>query len=621
MPLNARSLFPYFVAAMSVAALAYTASFGTLPRADFTFVNGTEIKSVDPAKITGQPEGRIVNALFEGLVNWHPETLEPIPGVAEHWEISEDGRQYTFYLRSDARWSDGSPVTAEDFVYSFRRTLDPFTASEYTQQLWYITNARKYNGGGSALQAGDPVEIELEEQPAGARAFARGKLLRGELLGVEQLGEGDRVERIFTVSIHGQTERYTTSQGAMAGDVQLCKQVLFDFEHVGIKAAAELELRLTLEEPTPFFLQLTGFYPLFPVNQKCVDTHGYPQWTRAENIVSNGAFVLKERRIRDRIRMVKNPHYWNRDQVQLNSVDALAVESDATALNLYMTGEVDWIPRIPPTVIQPLQKENRDDLKIAPYLVTEFYRINTTKPPLNDVRVRRAMGLAINRREIVETVTQAGEVPALSLVPPGMPNYESPQFPGYDPEMAKQLLAEAGYPGGRGFPKIDILYNASDTAAAVAQLIQAQWGSTLGIDIGPRQEEWNSFLTSQQLMQYTIARSGWIGDYSDPNTFLEMFVTGSPFNQTGWSNTRYDELIQQAKSESDPAKRMQIFYEAETILLEEMPIIPLFNGMSKNMVRSYVRGFYPNIQDTHPLSAISIDWEARERFYAEGDFR
>jgi oligopeptide transport system substrate-binding protein len=598
-------------------------SFGTLPPADFTFVNGTEIKSVDPARITGQPEGRIVFALFEGLVNWHPKTLAPIPGVAERWEISGDGLRYTFYLRPDARWSDGSPVTADDFAYSFRRTLDPMTGSEYSYQLWYIENAKKYNVGGGALEAGDPVEVELLEQPPDALPYARGVVLRGTLEKIETLGGEEREfrPRVYVVNIDGQTRRYTSDPAAAKGDVLLCKQVLFDFEHVGVKVIDARTLELTLAEPTPFFLALTGFYPLFPVNRQCVDTYGYPEWTRPENIVTNGAFVLKERRIRDRIRMIKSPTYWDRENVRLDSVDALAVESVTTALNLYMTGKVDWIPSVPSTVVKDLLEQNRGDFLVAPYLVTEFYRVNTTKPPLNDARVRKALAMAIDRREIVETVTQAGEAPALSLVPPGMPNYESPKFRGYDPERAKKLLADAGYPGGRGFPKISILYNASESAAAVAQLVQAQWADTLGIETGLRQEEWNSFLTSQQLMQYEVARSGWIGDYVDPNTFLDMFVTGGANNQTGWSNARYDELLRQARGEQDPKRRMEIFRDAEKILLDELPIIPLFNGVSKNMVRPYVRGFYPNIQDIHPLRAIEIDQEAKREFVAEGDFR
>ncbi len=624
MALSRRSLFPVMAAVVAVAALGYAVSFGTLPPADFTFVNGTEIKSVDPARITGQPEGRIVNALFEGLTNWHPKTLAPIPGVAERWEVSDDGRVYTFYLRDNARWSDGTPVTAADFVYSFRRTLDPMTASEYSYQLWYIENARPYNLGASGLAAGDPVEVELPELPPDALPHGRGIVQRGKLLAIEPVGEAESSEeqaqlpRIYTIKIDGQPQRFATDESIAGSGVQLAQQVLLDFEAVGVKQIDPLTLQITLAEPTPFFLGLTGFYPLFPVNRRCVEAYGYPEWTRPENIVSNGAFTLEARRIRDRIRMTRSPTYWNRDRVRLEVVDALAVESATTALNLYLTGAVDWIPSVPPTVVQDLLAQERDDFFVAPYLVTEFYRINTRQPPLDDPRVRRALALAIDRRELVETVTQAGEAPALSLVPPGMPDYRSPKFAGYEAEQARQLLAEAGYPGGRGFPKIEILYNASDTAASVAQLIQSQWEATLGIEAGLRQEEWNSFLTSQQLGQYEIARSGWIGDYVDPNTFLDMFVTGGANNQTGWSAPRYDALIAQAKSETDPERRREIFREAEAILLAEMPIIPLFHGMSKNMVRPYVRGFYPNIQDVHPLWAIWIDEQARARFFDEG---
>lgn len=625
-------IFATLVAALAIWAVGWAVSRGRLPPADFTFVNGTEIESIDPAVVTGQPEGRIIHALFEGLVNWRADTLEPIPGVAERWEISPDRLTYTFHLRADARWSDGSPVTAHDFAYSFRRFLDPLTAAQYSFQLWYVKNAEKYTTGADSLEPGDAVEVELEPtaEVAARLPGARGKVIRGKLVHIDQAAGGAKsssitgskntAPKVFVVEIGGKIHKY--SPGAPAGGpYETCRQVLLDFNEVGIKVLDDRTLRITLTNPTPYFLSLMGFYPLFPVQRGCVERFGTPEWTKPENVISNGAYRLEFRRIRDRIRLVKSETYWNRANVRLGVIDALAVESATTALNLYMTGAADWISTVPSSVVKELIEQQRADFQPSPELTVYFYRINVTKQGLSDPRVRRALALALDKRDIVATVTQAGEIPARSFVPPGMLGYTSPQAPGYDVRRAKELLAEAGYAGGQGLPKIEILYNTSEDHAAIAQLIQAQWTRNLGIDVGLRNEEWNSYLASQRQLNYAVSRSGWIGDYVDPNTFLDMFVSTSAMNQTGWANARYDELVAGAAREPDPKRRMQMLHDAEQILLDEMPIIPIYFRVTKNMVRPYVKGFHNNLQDVHPLDALWIDEEEKKAFFSDGHFR
>jgi oligopeptide transport system substrate-binding protein len=313
---------------------------------------------------------------------------------------------------------------------------------------------------------------------------------------------------------------------------------------------------------------------------------------------------------------VKNETYWDAEHVKLNSIDILPVESMATELNLYMTGQVDWIPKVPATVV-PLAKQ-RSDFHPTPEMTIYFYRINCTTGPLKDPRVRKALALAVNKKEVVEGVTRGGEIPALSMVPLGLPGYEPAQGEPYNPELARKLLAEAGFPGGQGLPKVEILYNTEEAHQSVAELIQAQWKENLGIDAGLQNMEWNAYLAAQQKLQYQVSRSGWIGDYLDPNTFLDMWTTDNPNNQTGWSNKEYDKLIAEAATESVPAKRMQILKQAEAILLEELPIIPIYYRISTNMVRPYVKGWYPNLLDTHPLSTIWIDEEEKQRFLKAG---
>lgn len=599
------------VLALCLGLVGWSVSFGTLPPADLSFGNGTEIKTVDPALVSGAPEGRVVTALFEGLTAWDPQDLHPVPGVAERWTISPDGATYTFFLRENARWSDGSPVTTDDFVFAFQRLLDPQNLSEYSYQLWMVRNAKRYTT--AELAPGDPVEIEFDDRPEGARPFARGRLIHRKLVRVD----GSGADRVYTVMHGAVVERYSANP-APGSDVERCRRVLLDFGSVGILAPGPRELRLVLERPTPYFLRLTGFYPLFPVNRKCVETYGYPHWTKPEHIVTNGPFHLQWRRIRDRIRLVKSPTYWDRDHVRLNTVDVLAASTPATMFNMYLTGQADWVTEVPNRVIPDLLAQRRPDFVPSPLLGVYFYRLNVTRPPLNDRKVRQALSLAIDRREIIETITRAGEVPARHFVPPGIDGYTSPQSSVFDPERARKLLAEAGYPGGRGFPKFDILYNSHDTHRSVAELIQSQWKRTLGIDVGLRNQEWAVYLASQQQLSYAACRAAWIGDYNDPNTFLDLFVGDGPNNQTGWRNAEYDRRIEAAARELDPARRAALFKEAEAILLDEAPIIPIYFYVSKDIVRPYVRGYYPNVQDVHPLKNIWIDREAKAELLAKG---
>ncbi len=607
---------PYLIAAVCLAVMVWAVSFGTLPEADFTFCNGDEIKTVDPAIVTGQPEGRIVGALFEGLCRWHPKTLKPIPGMAQSWDISDDELTYTFDIRRGALWSDATPVTAHDFAWSFRRFLHPATASEYAYEMWYVVGAQKYSSG--KVMIGDPVEIELKEKPPGALPYAAGITLRGELLDIKHKKVALPNEPVYVVKVDGRQRQF--QKGATEAGTEDYQWLIYDFRSVGIRALDDRTLRIRLRHPVPYFLNLMGFYPMSPVNRRCVETHGYPVWTKPENIVCNGPFRLKFRRIRDRIRLVKSTTYWNRDNVRLKVVDALAVKSNTTTLNLYLTGQADWISTVPTEIVPDLMRREQADFNPAPFLAVYYYIINTTKRPLDDVRVRRALALSIDKRQIVEKVTRAGQTPARSLVPPEVSKYVDyvpAQCGRYNVEEARRLLAEAGYPGGRGCPKIEILYNTSEAHRAIAELIQSQWKRALGIDVRLRNQEWAAYLSARRQKKYQIARAGWIGDYVDPNTFLDMFVSDGPQNQTGWGNPRYDKLVEAAQREKDASKRMQYFHQAEQILMDQLPIIPIYFYVSTSMIRPYVKGFYPNIQDVHPLWAIWIDREQKARIFKE----
>jgi oligopeptide transport system substrate-binding protein len=614
--MTARTWFLALILVAGLAAVTWAVRRGQLPPADFTFGNESEVASVDPALTTGIPEARIVYALFEGLCRPRADNNLPEPGVAEKWDISEDGRVYTFHLRKDACWSTGEPVTAHDFYYSLRRLLDPLTFSRYSYQAWYIVNAKKYTLGGGQLSPGDPVEVELP-LAEGATNTMRGPLLRGKLvrsaLSEEEKKDEDTAgsNRVYVVEIDSKERKFqaASKDDPLKSGCERARQVLLDFREVGIRVVDDRTLEIRLANRTPYFLDLTAFHSLSPVNQKCLEKYGAPAWTQPENIVTNGAFRLVTRRLRDRIRLERSENYWDREHVRLKIVDALSIDDRTTALNLYMTGMMDWVTVPPPEVVRVFMKQQpkRNDFNPAPQLTTYYFLLNNTRPPLDDKRVRQALSLATDRDEITRVATGAGEVPALSLVPSSMPHYKVQPCAPFNPEAAQKLLAEAGYPGGQGFPKLEILYNTDQQHQAIAELLRKQWQRYLGITASLRSEEWGSFQDSQQQLKYLVARRAWVGDYVDPNTYLDMFVSGGENNCTGFANPQYDKLIAEAAQEPDKAKRIEILQSAERLLMDEMPIIPIYYYVSRNVVRPRVRGFYNNLQDLHPLNAIWID--------------
>ncbi len=642
-----RRVFPYIAVALLAAATGWAFSFSTVEPADFTFINGTEPQSLDPALVSGQPEGRIIDAIFEGLYRVEPDfdeqapppdlppaerpfvSMVPRPAVAESHTLSDDKLTYTFKIRPDVYWSNGEPVTAHDFEFSWQRFLHPETGSKYEYQLTsYVVNAERYYK--SEVAVGDRVEVELDNRPRADQLFPRGSIVHGTLQEViegpapklpakaskeqrEEAVQKQQEQRIYVVRVKGEDRRYSKKPPKGDKSVVACKNVLLDFREVGIEAVDDSTFRVQLVNPTPYFLYLTAFYPLYPVNRGCVEQFGVPEWTSVENIVSNGPFVIQSRRIRDRIRLVKNPTYWDRETVQLTSVDALAVESSTTSLNMYMDNQVDWATTAPTSVIDDLKL--RQDTVISAGLQTYYYRFNVNRPPLDNPKVRRALNMAVNKRLLVEAVLRAGQKPAFSFVPPGLPGYDVVGDDSFDPEQAKKLLAEAGYADGKGFPTVEILYNNAEGHRTIAEFILSQWQRHLGVTASLAQQAWGTYLDTVNQQKYVIARSGWIGDYPDPNTFLDMFVTDGANNQTGWSNARYDEIIRElAARESDPERRYQLLREAEVILMDEVPIMPLYFSININMVRPYVNGWFPNAQSSHPLSMLSIDKDLRERY-------
>ena len=494
----------------------------------FRFNNGAEPEYVDPALIVGQLDGRIASLLFEGLTNTDPKTLAQIPGVAERWDISPDGLNYKFYLRTNAKWSDGRPLTAKDFVYSWTRVLAPLTVSRYASHLYHLVNGEEFNQG-----------------------------------------------RISDPSL------------------------------LGIRALDDYTLEVRLRQPTPYFLFLTSFVTLFPVPSHIVEKHGV-RWTAPENIVGNGPFLLSEHQSHARFEFVPNPRYWNRDKVRLDRIIAYSVDDNYTSANMYESGMVDWLPSYFPAEYVPHLKSFRD-FASTPYLANYYYSFNVNKPPLDNPLVRRALSLAVNRRAITDDLLRGGQIPGAHFVPLGFPNYQSPPAEEYNPQEAVRLLAEAGYPGGQGFPEIEILFNTLESHKKIAESIQQMWIENLNIHVTLRNEEWASYLKSLTNLEYQIARSGWIGDYPDPTTFLDLMESTNGNNHTGWKNSEYDRLTMLARQETDAGKRMEILQRSEAILMYQAPVMPIYTSASNSLLKPYIRGFFPNSLDHYPLNEVWID--------------
>lgn len=513
----------------SLAALSLAGCHLPAPRADFVLDNGAEPETLDPAYMTGQLEGRLAYALFEGLTSYTAAGL-PQPGAAERLDLSPDGLTYTFHLRPDARWSDGARVTATDFERSWRRVLTPATGSQYSYQLWCLKNGKAFNEGHLA----DPAQL-------------------------------------------------------------------------GLRAVDDATLQVTLEEPTPYFLDLCANKTLLPVPMQAVARWG-DAWIKPGHIVGNGAFLLETWRLNDRIRLRKNPTYWNRAQVRLNTVDVLPISLPNVALNFFASGAVDLLMDkglMPVTLMGELRR--KPYFHAAPFLGNMFLRFNCTRAPFNDPRVRQAFALVMDKRLIVEKITRAGEVPADSLVPPGTAGYEPPPSGvKYDPARARALLAAAGFPGGAGFPPVGFLYNDYDVNRFIGVELQAMIARDLGIRISLRPQENKVYLKTLSTLDYDFARSSWIGDYNDPNTFLDMWLAGGGNNRTGWASPAYDALIAQAAREPDRERRFDLFRAAERMLISEQTVIcPMYYYVGIQLYNDKVwGGIEPNVIDEHPIKAI-----------------
>jgi oligopeptide transport system substrate-binding protein len=386
-----------------------------------------------------------------------------------------------------------------------------------------------------------------------------------------------------------------------------------DFSDVGVKALDDRTLQVTLNEPTPFFLQLMDHYSTFALHRSTIEKFGkatdrFTRWTRVENIVSNGAFNLSEWKLNRRISMTKSDTYWDSDKVKLNGVVFYPTENIVSEERMFRVGQLHYTQTIPLDKIPVYQAMENTPYVQAPYLGTYFFLINTNRPPVDDVRVRKALSMSIDRQKLNDTVLQKSNVPAYSITPPGTLGYQPPKLFDFDPEQARRLLADAGFPGGEGWPGLELIYNTSESHRKIAVALQQMWKDELNIQVTISNQEWKVYLDSVTQMEFDIARRGWIGDYVDPNNFLDLYLTGGGNNNTGYSDPRYDEMITRlAPQARTREERFAIFHEAERMLMEEMPILPIYTYTSKHLIHHSVKGLPSNLMDSLNLKYVWLD--------------
>lgn len=504
-----------------------------LPSAVLHFGNGTEPQDIDPAITTGVPEARIINALFEGLVSYSPSGSGVAPGVASHWENSADGLTWTFHLRAEARWSDGTPVTARDFLKTFQRTLSPSFGAEYAYFLYHVAGAEDFNKG-----------------------------------------------------------------------------MLNDFARTGFSAPDDRTLRISLRQRVPFFLDSLTHHSWMPVPVATLEKHGGlatkgSAWTRPGNFVGNGPFVLGEWLPNQKITVTRSPTYWNAAATKLDAIVFHAIDNPDTEERMYRAGKLDITSTLPTSRIRAYRRQRPTEFRSDDLYGLYLYRLNLTRKPLDDVRVRRALALAIDRSSITENILLAGQQPAVNFIPPS-PSFRSTAILPGTLDDARRLLAEAGFPDGRGFPRLELLYNTMESHKQLAEAIQQMWKRNLGIDIVLRNEEWKVYLETVNRLDYDIARFGWNSDYPDPYSFLDLWLTGGGNNNTGYTNPAYDRLLSEALAAPDVAARHSVYQKLDDILTWDVPGIPLYFYKRVYAISPRVRNWVPNVLDMRAWQYVDI---------------
>ncbi len=608
------------------------------------YVNGDEPESLDPPISSGQPEARIYMALYQGLVEYDPKSLNAIPALAESWDINSDSSEFVFHLRRNARWSNGDPITAADFSYSIRRGLSPEMASKNAYLAYYITYAQPYTEKAVFVRDPQTKQFVLEKDIADPGDAGTQRALSQQPLdsvAAEYQPKGDplakpALDTPFHQFMHSPT-RLTLPGDESARNKVLAKNpklqaavkgqefVAISAEDVGVEAVDDYTVRISLSQPAAYFLGLLGhqFFRLAP--RKIIEQYG-DQWTEPEHIVTCGPFRVKEWLRYSELVVERDPLYWDAANVRLDEIHFFVSQDNPTSLNLYKVGEADAVlnhavPNAWLDTIRPKQ-----DYMDGAEASIVYININVTKPPMNDLRVRQAFNMAIDK--VNYSKSRRITKPLSAFTPEGIfVGYPQPKGDGYDPEKARKLLGDAGFPvtqqaDGRfqcqAFPasEVEFIFNTNTSNKAMAEFMQAQWKQNLGITVPLRSMEFKTFMPTRAKLEYKGFAIGlWGADYMDPFTFLGLFSTPGGVNGTGWYDLTYVAMLEEANRMLDHQKRYELLAKAEKYMLDNQPIIPIETSSVNFVKKPYVKGMYPNAASLYPWKFVYIERDSSKWDY------
>jgi oligopeptide transport system substrate-binding protein len=593
------------------------------------YISGGEPETLDPQVPDGQPEARVFMAIYDGLVEYDPKTLQPIPAIAKSWEASSRVDEFIFHLRDNAKWSDGTPITSRDFVYSFRRGFKPDTLSRTANLGFLIKYSEAYNGGQVFVKKGD--------------TFLLAKDFSGTEATPSTIGQETEFHKFIQsperLTLNGDEKKRAKQMAAdpkLKAAVEGAEFVPVEAKDLGVEAIDDYTLRVTLRQSAPFFLGLLGhqFFKLVP--QHVIEKYG-KDWTRPEHIVTNGAFRIKVRRPYDVLAVEKDPNYWDAENVHLSGIEFYPIEEQSVQLNLYKAGSVDaFLNHTVPSAWIDEIKQYKDEYMNLPEAATSAYGMNTTKAPFDNPKVRKAFSLAVDRVGLsnFRKITK----PLYSVTPSGVfPDYDRAKEKvgeeirqerhltpeqwktegGFDPEQARKLLTEAGFPVQKNgddyicpsFPidKVEIAFNTVESNRQIAEFVQAQWRQNLGVTVPLNSMEFKTFLPFRNELQYPgFAQTLWSADYMDPVTFLGLYAEHGN-GDTGFHDPKYDKMIDDANAELDSQKRYEMLARAEYYLRDNMPMVTLTINATNWMKKPYLKGIYPNPMTLLPWKFAYIE--------------
>jgi len=587
------------------------------------YVSGGEPESLDPAVSNSQPDARIYMSMYDALIEYEPKTMEAIPSVAKSWEIGEEGTEYIFHLRDNAKFSNGSRITAHDFVFTMRRGFSPELASRNASLGYYIKYSEAYNAGRMFVKCGDKFLLKGggtsdPAQPVDVHSFL------------------DAPERLTVAGDEAGRAKAFEADKKMKDAAAGCEFVPVKAEDIGVQAIDDHTVRIKLYQPAPYFLGLLGHQFFRIVSKDVVEKFG-TRWSRPENIVTSGSFKLLEHRPYDRLVVVKDPNNWDAANVHLDRIEFYPLDEQATMLNLYKSGALDatYNHTVPSSWNETI-RQYKSEYQLHAENASEFYVISVKKPPMDKIKVRQAFSLAIDRASLA--LFKKTYKPLVYIIPFGIyPKYEEAREKVWDEELKKQgsslaewkarefdaekarkLMTEAGYPvqkSGSGwscptFPveNVSITYNTNDNNKATAEFMQAQWRQNLGITIPLKNMEFKTFLPMLNKVEYSgFGRRGWIGDYMDPFTFLYLYYSEGNESATGWWDPKVDAVLDEANKTVDEQKRYEMLAKAELMVAQAELTIPLAVPGTSFMKKPYVKGMYPNPGVLHPWKFVYIE--------------